>query len=269
MSIHGAVKTDLGRVRSKNEDTFGFFPDKAFYVVADGMGGHVGGQIASTLAVETMMRSLTHSRHEDLTPVTDNEGRFCLGGRRLFLAVQQANAAVFEKSSQDPGLTGMGTTVAAVLFDDRERLASICHVGDSRVYRVRNGAIQQLTEDHSLVQQLFREGKIGVQELKVSPHRHILTQAVGIGPIVHPALCIEQPQAGDLYLLCSDGLHGLVEEEEMLQTATQGMSDLQQVCDTLVNLANARGGSDNCTVLILRYEDSPDADEGLTLAEKI
>ena len=255
MSINGAVQSDTGKVRAKNEDTFGFFPDKALYVVADGMGGHVGGQVASHLAVETMLSSIQQSQHEDLTPVTDEEGRFCIGGRRLSIAIQRANAAILEKSRQDPSLTGMGTTIAAILFDDREHFASVGHVGDSRVYRVRNDHIEQLTEDHSLVQQLLREGKLSPQELRTSPHRHILTQAVGISPFIQPAVRVIEPHPGDFFILCSDGVYGTVEEEEILQLIIKETADLQQVCNMLVNLANERGGPDNSTVIILRYDD--------------
>jgi PPM family protein phosphatase len=250
--IHSAVKTTLGKVRTKNEDTFGFFPDWAFYVIADGMGGHVGGKIASALAVETMLNSLQRTQTEDLTPVRDEAGRLCLGGSRLLLAVQEANKAVLERSRQDPGLEGMGTTVAAVFLDPRDEVISICNVGDSRVYRVHQGSIEQLTEDHSFVQELFRKGKIALEEMKTSPHRHILTQAVGIGPVIQPRLCLTRSQPDDFFLLCSDGLYGAVEEQEMLHVLTQEGPDLEQQCETLVGLANERGGKDNCTVILLQ-----------------
>jgi serine/threonine protein phosphatase PrpC len=262
VSIRGAVQSDTGRVRVKNEDTFGFFPDRGFFVVADGMGGHVGGEVASHLAVETMFSYIEQSQHDDLTPVLDETGRCCIGGRRLSIAIQRAHAAILEKSRQNPSLMGMGTTIAAILFDNREQFASIGHVGDSRIYRVRHGTIEQLTEDHSLVQQLLREGKIRPQELKTSPHRHILTQAVGVSPFIQPTVRIVEPQPGDLFLLCSDGVHGIVEEEEMLHVLTDSAIDLQQQCDALVNLANERGGPDNSTVIILRYEGTTEGKNG-------
>ncbi len=254
MLIRSAVKTDLGRTRTENEDSFGFFPDQVFYVIADGMGGHVGGKIASTLAVETMLNSLQCTQTEDLTPVQDQAGHLSMGGSRLLLAVREANKAILERSLQDPTLEGMGTTVAALLFDKRDDAISICHVGDSRVYRVHQGSIEQLTEDHSFVQELFRKGKIGLQEMKVSPHRHILIQAVGISPLIDPKFCRIPPQPGDFFLLCSDGLHGVVEEQEILQVLTQEGPDLEQRCETLVRLANERGGKDNCTVILLQCE---------------
>jgi serine/threonine protein phosphatase PrpC len=212
---------------------------------------------ASALAVETMRLSLQETQAEDFTPMTDPEGR-CFGAeRRLLIAVQQANSRVLEMSRQDPRLAGMGTTVAAVLFEEREGLASICHVGDSRVYRVRARRIEQLTEDHSLAQQLFRDGKIGLQEVKASPHRHILTQALGVSPVVQPTLRVEELRKGDIFIICSDGVHGVIEvEEEILNVLVREGSDLQKACDALVDLANARGGRDNSTVIILRYDNA-------------
>src|SRR5215204_5432319 len=177
VSICGAVRTDTGLIRTTNEDASGFFPDSAFYIVADGMGGHRGGAVASSVAVETMLRAIQEIAGEDLTPVTIPGGGVSTAGRRLFLAVQRANEKVLSMSQEDPTLAGMGTTVAAVLFDDQESLVIICHVGDSRVYRLRNGQIEPLTEDHSVVQQLFRDGKITGEELKTAPNRHVLTQA--------------------------------------------------------------------------------------------
>lgn len=254
MPICGAARSDTGRVRSKNEDAFGFFPESDFYVVADGMGGHAGGEIASTLAVETMRASLEKTKDEDLTPILDGWGQTSVAGRRLLIAVEQANQKLFAMSQQHPELTGMGTTIAAILFDDSNAQASICHVGDSRVYRIRDKKIEQLTEDHSVIQQLLRDGKISPQEMKTSPHRHILSRAVGAGPAVQPAIRIEKPQPGDVFLLCSDGVHGVVEADELLDIVMQEESDLWRACDTLINLVNSRGGPDNCTVIILRCE---------------
>ena len=254
--IRGAVKSDTGRVRAKNEDAFGFFPESEFYVVADGMGGHAGGEIASTLAVETMRASLEKTKDEDLTPILDAQGQTSVTGRRLLIAVEQANQQLLAMSQQHPELTGMGTTVAALLVDDKNAQVSICHVGDSRVYRIRGNTIAQLTEDHSVVQQLLREGRIEPQELKTSPHRHILSRAVGAGPMVQPAIRTEKPQPGDIFLLCSDGVHGVVEAAELLGIVIQKESDLWRACDALVDLVNSRGGPDNGTVMILRYDDA-------------
>jgi protein phosphatase len=219
------------------------------------MGGHQGGEVASALAVEAMYLSLQKTKEDDLTPVADEQGHYSTSARRLAIAVQQANEEVIGRSQQEPSLTGMGTTVAAILFDAKEQLASICHVGDSRVYRVREGAIEQLTEDHSLVQQLFREGTLSQQEMKTSPHRHILTQAVGAQALLQPGVRFETPRSGDVFMLCSDGIHGEIQAEEMLTLFGQHKADLQHVCDLLVDLANDRGGRDNSTILIVGCEE--------------
>ena len=254
MSIRGAVKSEIGKVRSNNEDAYGYFPDAAFYVVADGMGGHVGGEVASKLAVTTMRESLQQTQDEDLTPILDPEGHESLDGRRLLIAIESANKKVFGLSQQDPKLAGMGTTVAALLFEKGGNQANLCHVGDSRIYRIRGQKIEQLTEDHSLVQQLVREGKLSPTDARVSPHRNVLLQALGIGPAIQPSIRVEVPLPGDIFVLCSDGVHGVIEESEIFDNVVQVNADPQKVCDGLVDLANARGGPDNCTVIILRYE---------------
>ncbi len=254
MPVQGAVRTDVGKVRSINEDAFGFFPTSDFYVVADGMGGHVGGEVASAVAVESMHASLQATRDEDLTAAFDQYGRRSVAGRRLLIAAGQANSQILAKSQEEPDLAGMGTTIAAVLFEEINKQVSICHVGDSRVFRVRANRIEQLTEDHTLVQQLIRDGKITLQEAQTYPHRHVLLQALGTSPVVEPSLRIEEALALDVFVLCSDGIHGVVTEEEILAAVERIPHDPQQVCDALVELANQRGGADNCTVLILRYE---------------
>src|SRR5262249_18534389 len=145
---------------------------------------------------------------------------------------------VFDTSQREPDLRGMGTTVAAVLFDDTDGLVTICHVGDSRVYRLRAGGIELLTEDPSLGQELVRQGKIALQEVKTFPHRHVLTQAGGVSPSVQPAVRVERPQPGDIFLISSDGVHGSMEETEILDAVARGETDLQRACDAMVDLAN-------------------------------
>lgn len=255
MAIRGAARTDTGKVRTVNEDTYGFFPAIAFYVVADGMGGHAGGEVASALAVETMQVSLEETKDDDLTPVLDMHGQPTVDGSRLLIALEKANAAVLSTSQEHSHLSGMGTTVAAVLFDQQGTEANICHVGDSRVYRIRNKCIELLTEDHSLFQQLVREGKLKPEERDMFPQRHILLQAVGTSPKIRPTIRVEKPEPGDIFLLCSDGVHGVVREQEMLDVVLQH-ADIEQACQALVTLTNDRGGPDNETVVLLQYENS-------------
>jgi protein phosphatase len=204
MVIHGAVRTKQGKVRHTNEDAFGFFPDLHLYVVADGLGGHVGGEIASTLTVDTIRRCLqaAHAREEQelVFPAHSTEPPIW-GGWKLFSAVERANARVFEESCRQPGLTGMGTTVAALYFDKPYDFVTLCHVGDTRVYRIRAGMLERLTEDHSLGQQLVQTGKLDKRELAAFPYRRLLTQAVGIRPTVYPEIRVEALKLEDILSL--------------------------------------------------------------------
>jgi serine/threonine protein phosphatase PrpC len=147
----------------------------------------------------------------------------------------------------------MGTTVAAVAFDLPHETAMICHVGHTRVYRLRENVLEQLTEDHTVGQQLVRAGLLSPQEWRTSRYRHVLTQAVGVGPKIHPTVRMETPQAGDLFLMCSDGVYRDLIDEEIRDLMRKVGTNLQQACDGLVELTNARGGRDDSTVVALRY----------------
>ncbi|MGE0822561.1 MAG: PP2C family serine/threonine-protein phosphatase [Candidatus Binatia bacterium] len=254
MAIRVAAKTDIGKVRVTNEDAFGIFPDTGFYVVADGMGGHAGGEVASALAIETMQASLKATKGEDLTPAIDAAGQTTVEGSRLLVAVGQANDVVLTKGREDPQLKGMGTTIASVLLDDQQKQITVCHVGDSRVYRIRGKNIELLTEDHSLAQQLLRDGKLNPEELKTFPHRNVLIQAVGLNDTVQPAIRVELLEPGDLFVLCSDGVSGPLNESEILAVVSGKGGDLSGICDSLLSLANERGGKDNGTVMLLSYD---------------
>lgn len=260
LHIEVAARTDVGRVRENNEDALGSFPDLALYAVADGMGGHAGGAVASELAIQAMRMSLAETIDEDLTPIIDAAGKSSLGGRRLLMALNKANDQVLEASRNDPRLEGMGAAVAAVMLDRRFGHLAIGHVGDTRVYQIRHGQIEQLTEDHTLVQQLVREGRIKPETIRRDPNRHVLTQAVGVAPLMRPGLRLEEPRAGDYYVLTSDGVHDVIETEEIAQLIEAAAGDLEAACDRLIGLANERGGRDNASVLILRCDERPTAD---------
>lgn len=246
----------MGRVRKENQDAFGLFTDLNLYVVADGLGGHRGGQVASHMAVEALGRALAIDDDDDLTPVTDRDGRTSLGGRRLLIAIEDANEEV-RQASKTPAQRGMGTTIAAVLFDVRYDVVAIAHVGDSRVFRVRAGQIEQLTEDHTVVQQWVREGRVDPEEARTSPHRHMITQAVGTQEVVRASLRLEPPMAGDLYVLTSDGVHDLVGSGDIRDIVGQHAHDLHGLCVRLVDTANERGGRDNATVVVVRCLEAP------------
>jgi serine/threonine protein phosphatase PrpC len=243
----------VGRVRKENQDAYGVFPELGFFVVADGLGGHRAGEVASRLAVDTLRATLASSDDDDLTPVTDPKGFTSIGGRRLVIAVEEANRRIRE-ASQTPAHAGMGSTVAAVLFDERHGMVAVCHVGDSRVFRVRDGAVEQLTEDHTVVQQWVREGRMGAEEAQTSPHRHMITQALGTQDLVRPALRLERPQVGDVFVLTSDGVHDLVTPAELGGVVSETPDDLGLLCTRLVELANQRGGRDNSTAVAVRCD---------------
>lgn len=262
---HGAVRTDVGRVRKENQDAYGLFPDLGAYVVADGLGGHRGGQVASRMAVDAIRAALEATGDDDLTPVTDPGGRTSIGGRRLAIAIEEANDRVRE-ASHEPAHQGMGSTVAAVLFDRQYEVVAIAHVGDSRVFRVRGDRIEQLTEDHTVVQQWVREGRLSPDDARTSAHRHMITQALGTQERVRPGLRLERPEAGDVFLLTSDGVHDLVPAEQIAAVVREGGADLEWMCHRLVDMANDAGGRDNSTVLAMRCERS-DAGEDTTVTQ--
>jgi protein phosphatase len=254
MPITTAVRTDRGKVRPRNEDAFGLFPDLRTYIVADGMGGGERGIIASTLAVETIRHTLLDA---DVQVQTQSRTQL-QPSQRLLHAVYRAHTQVKELSHRELGLLGISTTVAAVAFNLPCETAVICHVGNTRVYRLRDAVLELLTEDHTVAQQLVRAGLMSPQEWRASRYRHCLTQAVGVGPEVHPTVRIEAPQSGDLFLICSDGVYRDIADEEIHEIARKAGTNLQQACDALVELANARGGQDDSTVVALRYSPAPE-----------
>jgi protein phosphatase len=260
--IRGAVKSDTGRVRRENEDAYGFFPDLSLFIVADGVGGHVAGATASLLTVEAIRRSLVETQDAELTPATAKGGLRSVAARRLVIALETANERVRDACRNNPRIKGMGTTAAAVLFDRTGGVVAIVHVGDTRVYRIRAGQIEQLTEDHTLAQALIQAGKLSPAELHASPHRHMLTRAVGADDVIAPDLRLEQPNVGDVFLLSSDGVHDVVSAEEIAAAVRTAHPDLERACTSLIDLANQRGGHDNSTVLIVTCDGPTGAAPG-------
>lgn len=241
------AKTDLGCIRENNEDKFEFFqPDDedvlatkgSFYGVADGMGGHAAGQIASEIALKTTIRAY----YADSSPMVED----CLRA-----AIQHANGVIYDLSRAIAERSGMGTTLTALVVRGKE--AFIAHVGDSRCYRVRDDRIEQLTEDHSWVSEQVKRGALSREEAELSPFKNVITRSIGNAPNVDVDLFTHEIEVGDQFLLCTDGLSNEVAADEMLD-AMKTRSPSQAAWD-LVNLALERGGSDNCTVLILKITD--------------
>jgi PPM family protein phosphatase len=249
--------SDVGRVRQANQDTF--FVSEALFVVADGMGGHQGGEVASDLAT-TSLRQDFGSDAEDRT--TDAFVR----------AVQRANEVVVAAAKDDPELAGMGTTLCAmavVSADDDERLA-IVNVGDSRAYLLKDGSIEQITDDHSLVAALERQGRLTREEAAVHPQRNIVTRALGIDARVMVDSWEVRPVVGDRYLLCSDGLFNEVDEARLAATMRK-LVDPTEAARELVRLANEGGGHDNITVVVVDVlaDEQPVDDASVATDERV
>lgn len=240
MILRAAAGCDVGRRRRVNEDCYTLANDLGLYVVADGMGGHTAGQLASQLAAEGALRA-----------ARTLQGASASLAEKLRYAVTAANQEVFETARERPELTGMGTTLVALLAGDRR--AALAHVGDSRAYLVRGDRIRQLTDDHSLVGELVRRREISEDAARAHPHRHVLTRALGVRPSVEPDLAELTPEPGDVFVLCSDGLTGHVRDDEIAEAIARD-ADLQAAVDRLIALANERGGEDNITVLLVRCE---------------
>jgi PPM family protein phosphatase len=239
------ARTDVGRVREGNEDSL--LAQQPLFAVADGMGGHQGGEVASKLALETLKKAAD-------------------GQVALVQVVHQANRAVFDKAAQDPGLAGMGTTLTVFLVDGNTlRLA---HVGDSRAYLLRDGQLQQITRDHTVVQRMVDEGRITAPEAQIHPQRSILTRALGVDEDVQVDQASIEPQPGDRLLLCSDGLTGMIEEDVILRILTQE-PDPQAASDALVEAANQAGGQDNVTAMVLDVVEDGTGAAAETTAETV
>ena len=246
MPLRVGAATDVGLKRSQNEDRFAIWNAEGaqaatrgvLLVVADGMGGAQAGEVASQLAIECVLKTY----REGANSILDD----------LEHAVETANHVIHEHSLAHPELRGMGTTCTAVVVRGNE--AYFAHVGDSRAYHVRQGGIEQLTADHSLVAQLVEHRHLTPEQAKVDPRRNVVTRSVGVGSEVDvDAAAVNDPlQQGDTLVICSDGLHTLVEDREIAQLAAG--ADVRVACDQLIALANERGGHDNITVVIGRLE---------------
>ena len=250
MEFSGSAKTDVGRRRTGNEDSFCLAPELNLFVVCDGMGGHAAGEVASRLAVDTIHESMQKYLAGENVPLVGEPRQDCSPPSNFLLSsIQMANKAIYEKAQSHPDYAGMGTTIVAVLGIG-DRLA-LTHVGDSRIYRVRDGKIAQVTKDHSVVQMQLDRGIITPEEAAESQYRHMITRALGLKAVVEIDLVEESAAEGDLLLLCSDGLSDLVAAQEMLGKITANSAQLGAACQALVNLANERGGVDNITTMLV------------------
>jgi protein phosphatase len=233
-TMHG--QTNIGRVRGNNEDSFALLPEVGLAVLADGMGGHAAGEVASRLAVDTVTHQLPI--HLGALPAP----------QALAQAIVDANGVVFTTAAQDAACAGMGTTVVAALF--AAETVYIAHVGDSRAYRLRAGRLERLTQDHTLAQEWLDLGSLSPEAARVSPYRNVLTSAVGTEAAVQPAVRTETASPGDLYLLCSDGLTDMLADARIEGLLMAQRPHLALIAGHLISAANAAGGMDNITVVL-------------------
>ena len=229
--------TDPGRVRQNNQDSFRIVGELGLYMLADGMGGARGGARASTLAVETVENSLKRSKHRDAAA--------------LLGAVEEANDLVLAEATRDPNLEGMGTTIVAAL-ETREHDVAIASVGDSRAYILHGDELRAVTQDQTWVQEVGRGLGLDEASLRTHPMRHVLTMAVGVGSAVRILYYALELERGDLLLLTTDGLHGVVSEPEIKHILQDGGSSLENKCQQLMDAAHHAGSPDNVTVMLLR-----------------
>lgn len=236
--ILSAFRTDVGKVRANNQDAPIVSEKLRLYGVADGMGGHKGGEVASTSARDDLLREL-----EGKTPSVAT-----LSG-----AIEEVNRLIYHQQEHDDALTGMGTTLSVLWMSDN--FVYIGHVGDSRVYLLRDGEFKQMTLDHSLVEQLVREGVLTEEEAQNHPMRNIITRAIGTDESVEVDVVVEERRKGDLWLACSDGLHGLVDDRQMRDALRQYAPE--KAADVLLKAALDAGGRDNVTLVIVHDGEEP------------
>jgi serine/threonine protein phosphatase PrpC len=261
--------TDVGLVREHNEDCTGSDVNLGIAVLADGMGGLNAGEVASSMSVHVLMDELSKfvagaSTHAATGPSVKEEkklngsprqrqdlkSRMGLQSRAIKAVVERANSAVFHVSQTKPECRGMGTTIVALLFHDNQ--VSIAHIGDSRTYRFRDEQLSQITKDHSFVQELIDQGLYTKDEARLSPQKNVVTRALGIAPTVEVEVHEHAVKEGDLYLVCSDGLTDLVLDENIETSVRQFGKDLKGLADYLVSLANASGGRDNISIILVK-----------------
>lgn len=237
MKITGTGHTDKGRLRPHNEDALLVLPEAGVFAVADGMGGHAAGEVASRLAIEAVSEILSNDREGSVPEL-------------LQQAMEQANRKISSVIERCPEFRGMGTTIVVAVT--RGSQLWIGHLGDSRAYLVRDGALTQLTADHSLVNELVRLGMLSREEAAQDSRRNVVTRALGSGSAVTPDVIDETIRGDDMILLCSDGLNTMLEDAAILEIAQDNAEDLAEVCRHLIAAANDAGGEDNITVVAFR-----------------
>ncbi len=253
MRLEVSGQTHVGMKRNHNEDNLLLLPEERVFVVADGMGGHSSGEIASKIAVDEVGEFFRMtSQDQDVTWPYKMDKQKNYDENRLAVAVKLANQRIFEKATAETKFKGMGTTIVTVYFA-KDNEVVIGHVGDSRVYFFRDGTLRQITEDHSLLNDYLKAKKLTPEEIENFPHKNVIVRALGMKDNVVVDVNRVEPKPGDIFLLCSDGLSGMVTDEQ-IQTVLQNTKDLDKACAQLIDSANANGGNDNVTAVLARFE---------------
>jgi protein phosphatase len=251
MKLRYAGLTHVGMKRQHNEDNLVLLPDESLYIVADGMGGHASGEVASAMAVDTMSSFFRMTaKDEEVTWPYKEEKNLRYDENRLVVGIKFANQRIYEAAAREARFKGMGTTIVGAFFTQGG--AYLGHVGDSRGYRIRGRSIEQITDDHSLLNDYIKANKLTPEEIEHFPHKNVIVRALGMKETVQVDINRLDPKPGDHYLLCSDGLSGMVDDPNMLEIVT-GAPNLEAASEQLIAAANAAGGADNITVILIHF----------------
>jgi protein phosphatase len=248
-SLHMTGKTDTGMVRDHNEDCFLIVPESGIAILADGMGGHQAGEVASAMAIDRVTHYLLNAFAASNRAKSADGNDASFESTTLVDAIKTANAAIHDASMSRAEQSGMGTTIVAASFHGN--MLTVAHVGDSRLYRYRNGVLSQVTEDHSMVQELLRRGLMTPEEARTSLNRNLVTRALGIDPVVEVDVREQPYEDGDLYLLCSDGLNDVLTDEEIAAVLASHPDSMESAAQQLITDVNARGGPDNVSIVLI------------------
>ena len=252
MRAFASGMTDVGLQRDHNEDSYAVLQEFDLFIVADGMGGHRAGDVASRLATDSITEFFRSTANDDATWPIHFDANLTEDENRLLSGIMVANRRIFERSIRSRECAGMGTTVVSAVFSRRRNRIYVGHVGDSRAYRVRGGTIQQLTRDHSLINDYLMAMPELTEEQRAELPRNVITRALGMQDSVAIDLMSDEPHLGDVYILCSDGLSGMLTDEQ-IRDIIASSQDTSEMCRRLIAKANELGGEDNITVLAIRF----------------
>ncbi len=256
MSFYGRLEvvsqSDPGRLREGNEDAVGCDLHHGVVVLADGMGGYQAGEVAATMAVNIILHGIQENSADSIAQDADESKAHQRAAVLLYDAVTEANRRIFFSAQDNDALCGMGTTVVAIFFHGKR--LSIAHVGDSRLYRLREHTLEQLTKDHSVLQELIDHGLFSPEQARHSPNRHLVTRALGVAETVNIELHETAVQSGDIFLLCSDGLSDMLEDRQIEQILVHHQQHMQRAAVRLIQAANEAGGHDNISVILVRAD---------------